>query len=301
LKALLESFNLSDDAISIYLKGLGKIPFTFSEIQSIVPNLSEEEVKKLITELIENKLILLVNPKYAESVPHYITIPPFAAFLNILADSTENSDETTIKETKKYPAIEKFQENLYYDLEKNSEYLIELLSKKGPSRQTMEILSEVEENVKKLAQVILDGVIGLISPLRLQSAVDARDFTTLINSVKQKVPESEEMVANMFSQFREIVKRLESPNIPAEVEAFKSFIKNIVDSIDKRVQELSFETSGPSSKRIHILENSLYNLLTNYISITKDSLDKFWIVNSYEKIKEIIKSKILFIHPPLMM
>ncbi|MFX1378282.1 MAG: hypothetical protein ACFFA4_04240 [Promethearchaeota archaeon] len=288
MKALLESFNLSDDAISIYLKGLGKFPFTFSEIQSIVPHLSEEVVKKLITELIEKKLILLVNPKYSESIPHYITIPPFAAFLNILADSTENSDETTIEEKKKYPMIEKFQENLYHDLEKNSEDLIELLSKKGTSGQTMEILSEVEENVKKLAQVILDDVIGLISPLRLQSAVDARDFTTLINSVKQKVPESEEMVANMFSQFREIVKKLESPNIPAEVEAFKSFIKNLVDSIDKRVQELSFETSGPSSKRIHTLENSLYNLLTNYISITKDSLDKFWIVNSYEKIKEII-------------
>ena len=288
MKALLKSFNLSDDAISIYIKGLGKFPYTLSEIQSIVPNVSEKEIKQVIDELIEKKLILLINPRYSESVPHYIIIPPFAAMLNNITDLTEVSDERNIKESEKNPMIEKFQEAIYQDLENISGDLVEILSNKDNSGQTMEILSEVEENVKKLARVILDDVIGMISPLRMQSAVDARDFSKLITSVKQKMSESEEIVVNMFSQFRDIVQKLGSPDVPAELDAFKTFIRKLGELIDKRVQELSLGAGTPSSEKIQALENSLYNLLTNYISINKVSIEKFWIINSYEKIKEIL-------------
>lgn len=288
MKALLKSFNLSDDAISIYIKGLGKFPYTLSEIQTIVPNVSEKEVKQVIDELIEKKLILLINPRYSESVPHYIIIPPFAAMLNNITDLTEVSDEMNIKESEKNPMIEKFQAAIYQDLENISGDLIEILSNKDNSGQTMEILSEVEENVKKLARVILDDVIGMISPLRMQSAVDSRDFSKLITSVKQKMSESEEIVTSMFSQFRDIVKNLGSPDMPAEVDAFKTFIRKLGELIDKRVQELSLGAGTPSSEKIQALENSLYNLLTNYVSINKVSIEKFWIINSYEKIKEIL-------------
>ncbi len=288
MKALLKSFNLSDNAINIYLKGLGRFPYTFSEIQAIIPNVPEKEVKQIINDLIEKKLVLLVTPKYSESVPHYIIIPPYSAILNRLDDSTEVSDDKKEEESENNHIIDKFRENIFQDLENISGDLIDLLSHKEDSGQTVEILSEVEENVKKFAQVILNDVIGMISPLRMQSAVDARDFTRLMKSVKQKISESEDIVANMFSQFKDIVKNLGSPNIQAEVEAFKIFIRKLGESIDKNVQELSIGAGTPSSERMQVLEKSLYTILTEYISVNKDSLEKFWEINSYEKIKEIL-------------
>jgi len=306
LKALLKSFNLSDDAINIYLKCLGKFPYTIKEIQAIIPNVSEEEVKHILNELIEKKLIFLINPKYSESVPHYIIIPPFAAMLDNIRDLTEVSEKKTIEDSEKDPIIEKFQELLYQDLEEISGDLIELLSNKDNLSQTAEILSEVEENVKNFARVILNDVLEMILPLRLQSAVDARDFSRLINSVKIKVTESQEIVSNMFSQFREIVKSLNSSDIPVEFEAFKTFIRRLRESIDKRVKELSLGTIALSSEKILDLENSLYKLLTIYIKINKDSSDKFWIIRSYEKIKEILsvllekcKEEIIIIVPTI--
>ncbi|MFX1551351.1 MAG: hypothetical protein ACFFB9_13460 [Promethearchaeota archaeon] len=290
MKTLLKSFNLSDDAINIYMKCLGKFPYTFSELQSILPNASKREVKEIIDELIEKKLILPVSNKYTESIPHYISIPPFAAMLNNINNLIEVSDEENIEESGNNHTIEKFQENLYQDLEIISGDLIDKLTDKGISGQTMEILSEVEENVKNFAQLILNDVIGMISPLRMQSAVDARDLNKLINSVKQKISESAELIANMFNQFRDIVKNLGSTDIPAEIELFKTFIRNLGESIDKRVQEISLGVSVPSSEKILALEKSLYDLLTNYISINKDSSEKFWIVSSHEKIKEILAS-----------
>ncbi len=288
MKALLKSFNLSDDAINIYLKSLSKLPYTFSEIRSFLPNVSENEAKQIINELIEKKLILLVKPRHSESLPHYISIPPIAAILNNLSDLTEVSEETKKKDSEKNSMIEKFQDTILQDLEKISGDLIDILSNKEDSDQTIEILSEVEDNVKKFAQVILNDVIGMISPLKMQSAVDARDFSKLIKSVQQKLSESEEIVTNMFSQFREIVKKMGSTDKPAEVEAFKTFIRKLGEFIDKRVQELSLSAGAPSPEKIQILEKSLYNILTDYLSINNESLDKFWIVSSYEKIKEII-------------
>ncbi len=288
MKALLKSFNLSDDVINIYLNGLGRFPYTFSEIQSMVPNVPEKQVRQILDDLIEKKLILLVTPKYSESIPHYFIIPPFSAILNNINDLAEVSDVKNIKESEKNPSVEKFRETLYQDLEKISGDLIELLSNKDKSGQTMEILSEVEENVKKFAHVILNDVIKMISPLRMQSAVDARDFTKLISSIKQKVSESEEIVASMFSQFRDIVKNLGSPDIQADVDAFKTFIRGLGESIDKGAQELSIGAGTPSSDKLQAIEKSLYTILTEYISLNKDSLDKFWTINSYEKIKEIL-------------
>lgn len=288
MKVLLKLFNLSDEAISVYLEGLGKFPYTFSEIHSLVPKASEKEVKQIINELIEKKLILLVNPKYLDSLPHYIHIPPFAAILNSITELTDVSEEASNEESNNNLMLERCQENLYKDLETIIGDLIDLLSNKDNSGQTMEILSEVEENVKKLAHMILNDVIGMISPLRMQSAVDARDFSKLINSVKNKISESEETVANMFTQFRDIVKDLGSSKTPAEVETFKIFIRKLGESIDKRVQELSLGTGSPTSEKIQVIEKSLYDILANYISINKVSSNKFWIINSYEKIKEIL-------------
>ncbi|MFW9970670.1 MAG: hypothetical protein ACFFDF_10755, partial [Candidatus Odinarchaeota archaeon] len=288
MKELLQSFNLSEDAINIYLKCLGKLPYTFSEIQNIVPNLSEKEVREILDELIEKNLILLVKPKYSESVSHYMIIPPFAAIIDSLSNLVKASDEPEAKELESESRIEKFQETLYQDIEKISEDLIELLSKKGQSNQVMEILSEVEVNVKKLAQLILNDVIGIISPLKMQSSIDARDLNKLLATMNEKISESEEMVANMFKQFRDIVKNMDSSEITAEIEAFKTFIRNLGESINKRVDELSLSAGTPALDKIQSLEKSLDHLLTTYISMNTEPMEKFWIINSHEKIKEIL-------------
>jgi len=288
LKVLLKSFNLSDDAISIYLEGLGKFPSTFSEIQKIVPKVSEREVKLIVDELVQKKLFLLVNSRYSESLPHYIAIPPFAAMLNSLSALSEVPDNTIVENSKNNPSLERFQDILYQDLENISGDLIEVLSDQEKSSQTMEILSEVEENVKKFARMILNDVIEMISPLRMQSAVDARDFSKLINSVKKKISESEEITQNMFSQFKEIVNEMGSPAKLKQVEAFKTFIRRLGETIEKRVQEISPGVGNISSEKIKLIENSLYDVLTNYINIYQVSFEKFWFITSYEKFNEIV-------------
>ncbi|MFX1363668.1 MAG: hypothetical protein ACFE9Y_01975 [Promethearchaeota archaeon] len=288
MKTFLKSNGLSDNAIKIYLDGLGRLPYTFSEIQCILPNLSENDVKEIIDELISKKLIIIITPKYSKSLPHYIIIPPFALLINSLSGSANSSEENDTQNPKNTFSLEGFQEAIYQDFESITEDLIDTISKQESSIQTTEILAEVENNVKKFAQVILNEVIELISPLKMQSGIDGRDLNKLISLVKQKISESEEIVTNMFTQFKDVVNEMTPSNNISHIEGLKVFIRRLGESIEQRVDQISLGTDLVSLNKIKSIKSSINNILTNYLSIFKVSTEKFWEIDNNEKIKEII-------------
>ncbi|GAH11119.1 unnamed protein product, partial [marine sediment metagenome] len=74
----------------------------------------------------------------------------------------------------------------------------------------------------------------------------------------------------------------------SQIEAFKIFIRRLGESIEKRVNEVPRETGSLSSDKSESIKKSLNNILTSFINVNKVSMEKFWNINSYEKIKEII-------------
>ena len=335
MNTLLKSYSLTDKAIRLYREGLGKFPYTLSEIKKYMPKLSEDTIMKTVDELIEKKLVILINPKYSEAIPHYIFLPPFAAVVNSLQELSEPSNDEEKKASKPLPKIkslpkmkpppmiksppslfknltpqiknaptktsefsseiEKFQDNLFQDIEGVSQDLITVITDQVNSNQTTEILSEVEQNVKKFVQVIIDDIIKAINAIRRESVIDQRDMVQLFKIAKQKLVDAEEITTNMFTQFKDIVNEMKSSSGAPQVESLKSFIRTLGESINKRVHEISLPTteSSPSSEsfsldKIKSIEKSLFNVLTDYIAKNRISLDKLWNVHSYEKIKEVI-------------
>ena len=349
MNILLKSYSLTDKAIRLYREGLGKFPYTLSEIKKYMSNLSDDTIKNVINELIEKKLVISINPKYSEAIPHYIFLPPFAAVVNSLVELSEppkDKEKTTLKsipkikplpkvkslpslskkpspQIKKVPTktnefsseIEKFQNNLFQDIEGVSQDLITAITDQVENNQTTEILSEVEQNVKKFVQVIIDDIIKAISALRRETTIDQRDLVRLYKTAKQKLEDAEEITTNMFSQFRDIVKEMQSSSVSPQVKSFKSFFRKLGESIENRVHEISLPTTDSSTSqesisldKIKSIENSLFNILTDYITKNRVSLDKFWNVSSYEKIKEVIsfllensKKELLIIVPNIEM
>ncbi len=306
MNRLLKSYNLSEKAIRIYRDGLGKFPYTFSEIQKYTSNLSEESIKHILDELIEKKLVIRINPQYSEAIPHYIFIPPFAAVINSFTE-LDNLSSDKIQEKQRFSSqIVKFQDSLYQDIESISRDLINVITEQVNSSQSTDLLTEVEQNVMKFVQIILSDIIEAVSNLRRKNVIDARDMSHLFKTVKQKLEEAKEIASNMFTQFRDIVNEMPSSSIHPQVESFKSFIRKLGESIEKRVHEFSSTPLSVSSEKIKSIENSLFNILTDYINKNKISLDKFWNVTSYEKIKEVIsllvdecKEEIIIIVPKI--
>ncbi len=148
MRALLKSYDLSDNEIKLYIECVGKFPLTFNEIRSIMSKQSEEEVQQILGNLLEKKLLMQVKPQYSESLPHYVSIPPIAAIINSITEFSQIPDDPTLKEVKQHSPLEKFQDDLFQDLENISQDLIEVISNQDATSQTTEVLSEVEENVK---------------------------------------------------------------------------------------------------------------------------------------------------------
>ena len=285
MEALLQSYNLTENAIKIYIEGLGKTPFTFSELKKLVPKLSVDDVKSIIDNLIEKKLILTIQPHHLKSFTQYFFIPPFAAVLNTIKEISKAAEDKDGLKHDMASQIKTFEENLYLDIENISQELIDVISNQDFSSKTTEILSEVEQNVKKFAHLILTNVIGLINPLKREAVVETRDIIKLINAINQKIEESEEIISNMFAQFKQIVGEMVSPNIAPEVDAFKTFIRNLVESIDKRLSEISLD---PALMKTNLLEKAVSIILTEYTTQNKIFDQELYFVNSIEKIKDLI-------------
>jgi len=288
MKELLKKYDVSGDAIKIYLEGVGKFPFTLSEIHKIIPKSSAGEAKEAVDELINKKLVLIMKSKFSDIFPHYLFLPPFAAVINAFSNLNENSEDITPQVKGSNTKIEIFQDNLLQDIEMISQDLIEVISTQSEGNQTTEILSEVEKNVKKFSQVLLTEVNELIAKLKSRSIVNEIDIEHVMRAVNQKIDESEEIVSNMFNQFKEIISEMVSSSIPTQVESFKTFIRKLGESIGKRSNELFQNPSASPLKNLQMVEQSLFNILTDYISKDQISGDKFLPLYSLEKIKEII-------------
>lgn len=284
MKQLLKLYNVSDEAIKIYLDGLGKFPFTFSEIHKILPKTSDDEINNKIDELVEKKLILVITSTYFDSLPHYFFLPPFAAIINVFS-SLEKQDKPSHKESQ--PLIEKFQDYMFQDIENFSQDLIDIITSQAESKKSIEILSEVEKNMKNFAQVLLSEVNELIAKLKSRNIVNEIDIERVMRSVTQKISESEEIISNMFSQFRKIINEMEPADVSTQVESFKNFMTKLGDSIEKHSNEIFKNTIFHPLDNLEVVERSLYNILTDYISKNQDSFEKLWQINSLEKFREV--------------
>jgi len=76
-----KQLQLSNDAIEVYKKALGKTPLTINELRLLISDLSLEDFTKVLNELKSSNLIVEITPKKPEILLHYIAIPPFTPIL----------------------------------------------------------------------------------------------------------------------------------------------------------------------------------------------------------------------------
>ncbi|MFX1260402.1 MAG: hypothetical protein ACFFAN_21340, partial [Promethearchaeota archaeon] len=93
MNELLKKLDLSDNAIKIYNECLGKSPLTYSELYSLVPNLSQKDFKNIINKLINTNLFIQIEPNKPEILLHYLAIPPFNPILKYYSNINANLSE----------------------------------------------------------------------------------------------------------------------------------------------------------------------------------------------------------------
>ena len=82
MRNFLRKLQLSDFAIKIYLKSLGKQPLTYYELYSIDPSMTSDKFNEILNELLNAGLLLQQVYKKENLLTHYYSIPPILPILN---------------------------------------------------------------------------------------------------------------------------------------------------------------------------------------------------------------------------
>ncbi|KKK44221.1 MAG: hypothetical protein Lokiarch_20150 [Candidatus Lokiarchaeum sp. GC14_75] len=90
MEEFLQKLQLSNNAIEIYLKSVGKYPLTYNELYSIVPKSTPEEFEEYLTQLINGGLMLQIIPKKQEKLLHYQALPPILPIISYYENITTN-------------------------------------------------------------------------------------------------------------------------------------------------------------------------------------------------------------------
>ncbi|MFX1600882.1 MAG: hypothetical protein ACFFB6_09830, partial [Promethearchaeota archaeon] len=78
----LRKIRLSEYAIEIYLKSLGKLPRSYYELYKIVPKATQEEFNECLNELIDAGLLTQISSKTQDTLKSYSVLPPILPILN---------------------------------------------------------------------------------------------------------------------------------------------------------------------------------------------------------------------------
>ena len=267
MEQFLRQLDLSDDAIKIYRKSLGKSPLTHFELYSLVPNLSLEDFKAVLDELINSNLIVEIVPQKPEILLHYIIIPPFSPILTYYSNFRKNLSNIQDaikglvinslnqifqnKETKlidNEALYEQFQE-IRKDFSEDSliqkqdvEEIVEDLENLKQIKELLSSLKDVENNlyqrIKGITQTEFASLVKTLTKIKseINDRLKALDLKKkkekVINIVEEVFKEQlnqmlQDFSSNLSELIREEFEKFEDPLNKIIVEPISEIIDNI--------------------------------------------------------------------------
>jgi len=150
MEEFLKNFQLSDNAINLYINCIGRQPLSSIELYSFLPNISQEEFTNVLEDLIDNGLFVPNSNQNQGLILQYLAIPPIKPILNYYTNISNNlsniKSQLQLLLSKSLSKI--FQENQIIEL--NTLY-----------NATQELRKNVEEDVIIQKQDIDDIVKGM--------------------------------------------------------------------------------------------------------------------------------------------
>jgi hypothetical protein len=281
MKDFLKKLQLSDYAIEIYLKSLGRSPFTYYELFSFIPTASPEEFEESLGQLVNGGLLLELIPKNQEILLHYLAIPPVLPIINY---------------------YENINENLKGIKDSIRELMIDTVSKTFQQDSAIEldtILQSLQETRKDIDEDVI------IQKQELEDIVKGMEE---LKNLKQNISELSQQIKILTqTQFANLMKKISQINssVAEEIDAldFKKHKKEILgiveqssrEKLDKMVQEFSRELHEVIDEKFESTTKPIEQLIDNTIQYRDDfKLILLNMLNSFETkmntIYELIKA-----------
>ncbi len=280
MEAFLRKLQLSESAIKIYLKSLGKTPLTYYELYSIVPKVSTNEFKEIVNDLLNSGLLLQQEKKKKEILTHYLPIPPILPILNYYENITANlpTIKNSIQELMINSINEIFKKNKGIELDTILKTFQEI--KKDIDEDSIIERQEIEDIVREmeLLKELNKDMLNLYQNIKGVTQKIFSDLIKTINSFKTDLIEGINSL-EFKKHKQEIIKTVEKIFKGKFESMVKDFINNIQNLIANKLDETSQLFENTLKKVFQYREDFKIHLL--------DMLSNF--ETKMNKIHELIK------------
>lgn len=257
----LRKIQLSEYAIEIYLKSLGKFPRSYYELYRIVPKATQEEFNKCLNELKEAGLLIQISPKKQADLNLYSSLPPILPILNYYDNIALNlpNIKNSIRELM-LDSIEKiFEENkvieldtilkTFHDIKKDidEDSIIQ--------KQEVDDIVEGMEDLKKINKEVSD----LHQIIKSITQTKFADLIKIINSLKT------DLIGNIKK--KEIISLIED----LFKEKFDNMVVDFTNNLHELIEKEFSDITKPINKTTDVIfqyrndfKMLLLNMLTNF-------------------------------------
>ncbi|MFX1308968.1 MAG: hypothetical protein ACFE8C_04660, partial [Promethearchaeota archaeon] len=281
----LRKIRLSEYAIEIYLKSLGKLPRSYYELYKIVPKATQEEFNECLNELIDAGLLTQISSKTQDTLKSYSVLPPILPILNYYDNINANlpNIKNSIKELMINSVNRIFQENkmieldtilkafqeIKKDIDEDSiiqkQEVEDIVENMEELKKIKKEISDLQKNIKSITQTKFADLIKIINTLK----------TDLIGSIKKK----------------EIIALIE--------QLFKERLDNMVMDFTNNIHDLIETEFDNKSKPIEDILDSIFQyrndfkmLLLNMLTNFETKMNKIYdlLKENYENLSSLVKN-----------
>ncbi len=276
MEEFLKNFQLSDNAIKLYIKCLGQQPLSSSELYSFLPNISQEDFNKVLEDIIDNGLFI-PNSNQNLGILQYLAIPPIKPILNYYENINNNlpsiKEQLQILLSKSLAKI--FQDNQIIELDTVYD-------------ATQELRKDVEEDVIIQKQDIDDIVEGMenlkiikevLENLRQTiKGVTQTQFSTLIKLITN-------IKNDIFSKIESLELKKSEKAVKEIVEgAFKENFNKLLGDFTANLHKLIGDEFDNTIESLNNILNSTFRFRDDFQMVLLNMLS-----TNEKKIKQIIK------------
>jgi uncharacterized protein (UPF0216 family) len=214
MEEFLKNFQLSDNAIKLYIKCLGQQPLSSSELYSFLPNISLEDFNNVLGDIIDNGLFI-PNSNQKLGILQYLAIPPIKPILNYYENINNNlpsikkqlqillskslakifQDNQIIELDTVYDAVQELRKDVEEDVIIQKLDIDDIVQGMENLKAIKEVLENLRQTIKGVTQTQFSSLIKLIANIK-------KDIYSKIESLELKKSEKavKEIVEGAFKE-----------------------------------------------------------------------------------------------------
>ena len=325
MEEFLKNFQLSDNAIKLYIKCIGQQPLSSLELYSFLPNMPQEDFNKVLGALIDNGLFVPSSNQIQGLILQYLAIPPIKPILNYYTNISNNltsiksqlqlllskslakifQDNQIIELNTVYNAAQELRKDVEEDVIIQKQDIDDIVKGMENLNIIKDVLENLRQTIKGVTQTQFSSLIKLIANIKneIYSKIESLELKKSENVVKEIVEEAfRENFNKLLGDFTANLHKLIGDEFNNTIESlnnildstfqfrddFQMVLLNMLSTNEKKIKNIIEQIQNKKARLEKDLKEFEKIIIDNFTEIIEKSVDSVASLN--EPINNILDS-----------